>query len=39
MQLDPADAKAAKPGVCGDDGTAKHAEPANKPDAVGEPTT
>jgi hypothetical protein len=44
MQLDPG--SAAKPGVCGDDGGAKPAEPgvkpdepATKPDAVPEPTT
>jgi hypothetical protein len=38
MQLDPAVAKTAKPGVCGDD-AAKPDEPATKPDADAEPTT
>jgi hypothetical protein len=39
MQLDPVDAKAAKPEVCGDDGPEKPADPAKKPDAAAEPAT
>jgi hypothetical protein len=39
MQLDPGGAQAAKPGVCGDDGTDKPVEPANNPDAVAKPST
>jgi hypothetical protein len=39
MQLDPGGAQAAKPGVCGDDGADKPAEPANKPDAAAKPST
>jgi hypothetical protein len=39
MQLEPGDATAAKPGVCGDGGADKPAAPANKPDPVAKPTT